>query len=54
MTEEHIVVQIDSDQADDLDTADLARAIAVTLQGEGQPAGEVTLVVTDDRAASLT
>ncbi len=52
MPEENIVVQIDSDEADDLDTADLARAIAITLEGEGRSDGQVTLVVTDDVAVA--
>ena len=50
--EEKIIVQIDSDEADDLDAADLVRAIAATLKGEDRPDGEVTLVLTDDDAVA--
>lgn len=45
-----VVVQIDSDQADGVDAEDLARAITATLEAEGRPEGEVTLVVTNDAA----
>lgn len=49
---EKIVVRIDSDEAQDVDAADLARVIAVTLQVEGRAEGQVTLVITSDEAVT--
>ncbi len=49
---EKIVVQIEAAAADDVDAADLARAVAATLEAEGRPEGEVTLVVADDDAVA--
>ncbi len=48
MPEEQIDVQIDCEDAEDVDAADLARAIAATLISAGRPDGEVTLVITED------
>lgn len=50
--DEKIVVQIEAAAADDVDAADLARAILATLQAEGQPEGEVTLVIAEDDAVA--
>ncbi len=50
--EDKIVVQIEAAAADDVDAADLTRAIYATLQAEGRPVGEVTLVITDDDAVA--
>lgn len=44
------MVQIEATDAEDVDAADLARAILAALQAEGRPEDEVTLVVTDDEA----
>ncbi|MCX7707760.1 MAG: rRNA maturation RNase YbeY [Anaerolineae bacterium] len=46
------MVQIEAAAADDVDAADLARAILATLRAEGRAEGEVTLVVTDDDAVA--
>jgi probable rRNA maturation factor len=45
---ETISVQVDDPYAAEVDAADLARVVAATLQAEGRPAAEVTVVVTDD------
>jgi len=50
--EEKIAVLIEAAAADDVDAADLARAISLTLEAEDRPEGEVTLVVTDDDAVA--
>lgn len=50
--DDKIVVQIEAAAADDVDAADLARAILTTLQAEGRPEGEVTLVIADDDAVA--
>ena len=48
--EEKIVIQVDEPYTAEVDTADLAHVISATLTAEGQPDGEVTLVVTSDEA----
>ncbi|MGQ9766408.1 MAG: rRNA maturation RNase YbeY [Anaerolineae bacterium] len=50
VADEKIAVQVEATAADDVDAADLARAISMTLRAEGRPAGEVTLVIADDEA----
>ena len=52
LSEEKIIVEVDEPYASELDTADIARAIAATLLAEGRPDGEVTLVVTDDETVA--
>ncbi len=48
--EEAIAVQVDEAFQARVDGMDLARAVTATLEDEGRPGLEVTLVVTDDRA----
>jgi len=45
---ETIYVQVDDPYAAEVDAADLARVVAATLQAEGRPTVEVTVVITDD------
>jgi len=47
---ETIVVQVDDEQAAEVDCTEIARAIWVTLQDAGQSQAEVTLVITGDEA----
>ncbi len=47
-----IVIQNDVEGADDVDAEDLRRALAATLQAEGQPEGELTLVIAEDEAVA--
>jgi len=50
--EEKIVVEVDETYADEVDAADLGRAIAATLLAEDRPDGEVSLLVTDDEVVA--
>ncbi len=47
---EPVGVQVDEAFQDEVDADDLARAVSATLEDEGRPGAEVTLVVTDDGA----
>lgn len=47
-----IVIQVECDSADDVDARDLLRALEATLQAEGRPEGELTLVITGDTAVA--
>jgi metalloprotein, YbeY/UPF0054 family len=46
--DEAISIQVDKRYSQDVDAADLARAIGAALRVEGHPQGELTLVVTGD------
>jgi len=50
--EAKIVVAVDDPYAAEVNADDLVRAIAAVLAAEGQPDGEVTLVVTSDEAVA--
>jgi len=50
--EEKIIVEVDETYADEVDAADLGRAIAATLLAEDRPDGEVSLLVTDDEVVA--
>jgi len=50
--EPKVVVEVDEPYAAEVDAADLARAISAALVAEGQPDGEVTLVITSDEAVA--
>lgn len=49
--DEAIIVQVDEEFVDRVDAADLLRAVAATLDAEGE-SGEVTVVVTSDEAVA--
>lgn len=50
--EAKIIVQIESDDADDVDAGDLAAVLARTLHAEGRAEAELTLVIADDAAVA--
>ncbi len=50
--EDKIVIQVDEPYTAQVDATDLAKAIFATLSVEGQPDGEITLVVTSDEAVA--
>ncbi len=45
-----ISVQVDEDYANQVEPADIARAVAAALDAEGKPDAEVTVVITGDEA----
>ncbi|HEY65896.1 MAG TPA: rRNA maturation RNase YbeY [Caldilineae bacterium] len=50
--QDRIQIQVDIDLEHPVDLEDLRRAVQVTLESEGRPEGEITLVLTDDKRIS--